>query len=140
MIYLLYPIQTKKTKSANLPSVGMKVWVWDNNIKSLWTVQSKKDRLPNGGCFNVKNLDGVRKSINFKEVVWEVFVVNNPSEGMDLEGNDDHTPDFQNGEEGDKGVPGPFGLSPPPLTQPITSTPLPQTKPWQDFEGLSNER
>ena len=131
----------KKSKPSKLPSEGMKVWVWDKNEKYLWTVQSKKDKLPNGGCFNCKNIVGNRKSINFNEVKWEVFLVANPStEGMDLEDPDGHTPDFQNGEEGDKGVPDPFGLPPPPPHQPsATSTPLPQRTPWQ-FEGYSNEK
>ena len=127
---------SKRSKPAKIPSEGMKVWVWQNNEKFLWKVQSKKDRLPNGGCFNCKNVVGVRKNINFNEVKWDVCSTSDSStEGMGLDDPDGATPDFQNGEEGDKGVPGPFGLPPPP----VTSTPLDKNTPRWWMEGFGKE-
>ena len=124
---------SKRTKSAKLPSQGMKVWVWENNDKFQWTVQSRKDKVPNGGCFNCKNVNGIRKSINFNEVEWEEILVANPASIEPIPEDPDGTTLESLGARGGvaKGGPEPFVLPPPLPPLPsrqsfVTSTPLPQ--------------
>ena len=99
----------KRTKTLIMPSKGMEVWVWEGDEKVRYSVKSKKDNLPNGGCYNCVSLAGERKNINFNKVRWVEFVTSKEDHLMDFNISEGGT------EAGDEGAVENTTPPPPPL-------------------------